>query len=275
MSPARKKATSSRHALAKRAAKRSRNRRKGRSKPKRDATPPADGGRARTPVRASAKSARRPGEAKREGRPGGTKNARRPGKAKRAGRPSLAAVARPKRTYAPLEVTEFSGARANASAKDLALFRLERARVAVSAAIQGMTAGVANRPIAPGKWSVRQMVLHLAFWDREVLARHLEPAAARGQRASIARDELETMNAAGVAALEHHDWEEARRLLQAARERLWDALESIPAEPAGTWLPDHPVGDLIEELTTHDRHHAETIKRWREQSGAQKEGATP
>ena len=147
--------------------------------------------------------------------------------------------------------------------------------MAVSAAIQGMTAGVANRPIAPGKWSVRQMVLHLAFWDREILARYLEPAAARGQRAKIPHDELETMNAAGLAALEHHDWEEARRLLQAARERLWDALESIPAEPAGTWLPDHAVGDLIEELTTHDRHHAETIKRWREQSGANERGATP
>ena len=44
--------------------------------------------------------------------------------------------------------------------------------------------------------------------------------------------------------------------------------ESPPAEPAGTWLPDHAVGDLVEELTSHDRHHAETIKRWREQSGA-------
>jgi len=57
-------------------------------------------------------------------------------------------------------------------------------------------------------------------------------------------------------------------MLQTARERLWDALESIPAEPAETWLPDHPVGDLVEELRTHDRHHAETIKRWRAETKA-------
>jgi hypothetical protein len=175
---------------------------------------------------------------------------------------------KPKKVRVPIPVTEFSGAKATATTKELALFRLERARVAVSAAIQGMTAGVANRPLAPGKWSVRQLVLHLARWDREVLARYLEPAAARGQRARIGHSELESMNKEAIAGHDHLDWEEARRLMQSARERLWAALESIPSEPAGTWLPDHAVGDLVEELTSHDRHHAETIKRWREQSGA-------
>ena len=246
MSPAKKKATSARHEKAKRAAKRS-----GRRARARHATKPA-----RASGRASAKGARRPKRAAKKG----------------ARRARLAIVARPvakkPKKARPAGVTEFAGAKAGASAKDLALFGLERARVAVSAAIQGVSGGAANRPIAPGKWSVRQMVLHLAFWDREVLTRYLEPAAARNQRAKIGHDELQAKNTAGVAGLRALDWDGARRMLQTAREDLWDALESIPAEPENVWDPEHVVGELVEELTSHDRHNAEIIKRWRAESGA-------
>jgi uncharacterized damage-inducible protein DinB len=246
MSPAKKKATSTRHAKAKRAARRARARRAARA----SGTPRRS---ARSASRANPKGAKR--------------------RARSAPEPQLAVVARPaprkpRRKPRPSAVTEFAGAKAGASAKDLALFGLERARVAVHAAIQGLSGGAAGQPIAPGKWSVRQMMLHLAFWDREVLTRYLEPAAARNQRAKIGHTELQTMNAAGVAGHDHLDWEAARRLLQDARERLWEAFESIPAEPAEVWAPEHAVGELVKELTSHDRHHGEIIKRWRAESGA-------
>ena len=182
--------------------------------------------------------------------------------------PRLAVVARPAPKRAPRKpkravVTEFAGAKAGASPKDLALFGLERARVAVHAAIQGLTPGAAERPIAEGKWSPRQMVLHLAFWDREIMIKYLEAAAARNQRADIRRSRLEAMNRAGLATLEQHDWETARRLLQTTHEDLWDALDSIPAEPEDVWSSEHAVGELVREVTNHDRHHADVIKRWR------------
>jgi DinB family protein len=248
MSPAKK--TSTRHAKAKRAARRS-------------------GRRAR--ARRAAQGAGVPKRATRSA--GRAKQKRVKPPAQSAPQPQLAVVARPaprkpRRRRSAVAVTEFAGAKAGASPKDLALFGLERARVALSAAIQGLSGGAADRPIAPGKWSVRQMVLHLAFWDREVLTRYLEPAAARNQRAKIGHTELQTMNAAGVAGHDHLDWEAARRLLQSAREGIWDALESIPDEPAEVWSAEHAVGELVEELTSHDRHHAETIKRWRAESGA-------
>jgi len=240
MSPARKKATSTRHAKAKRAAKR------------------------------SGRSARAKRAARRSGAPGSP--ARGPKKKKAARRPRLQVVARPApkplKARTPVEVTEFSGAKAGATRKDLALFGLERARVAVHAAIQGLGPGAANRPVAPGKWSPRQMVLHLAFWDREIVQKHLEPAAAHNQRADIRRSRLDALNAAGLVALEHYDWEAAKRLLQITREDLWDALDSIPAEPAEVWSPEHAVGELVREVTDHDRHHAEIIKRWRAEIGA-------
>jgi hypothetical protein len=71
------------------------------------------------------------------------------------------------------------------------------------------------------------------------------------------------MNVAGLQALEHHDWESAKRLLQASHEDLWDAFDSIPDEPADVWSPEHAVGELVREVTVHDRHHADAIKRWR------------
>jgi hypothetical protein len=238
MSPTKKK-TSTRHAKAKRAAKR------------------------------SGRSARVKRAARKSGEPGAP--ARGP-KKKTARRPSLQVVARPApkplKPRTPVEVTEFSGAKAGATPKDLALFGLERARVAVHAAIQGLGPGAADRPIAPGKWSPRQMVLHLAFWDREIVQKHLEPAAALNQRADIRRSRLDAMNAAGLAPLAHHDWEAAKRLLQTTHEHLWEAFNSIPAEPAEVWSPEHAVGELVREVTGHDRHHAEIIKRWRAETGA-------
>jgi len=168
---------------------------------------------------------------------------------------------------AAVQVSEFAGAKAGASAKDLALFGLERARVSVHAAIQGLGAAAANRATGEDKWSVRQIVLHLAFWDREIVQKYLEAAAARNQRAGIRHAEIEAMNTAGLAPLEHHDWESAKRMLQTTHDALWEALDSIPAEPAEAWSREHAVGELVWEITKHDRHHADVIKRWRAESG--------
>lgn len=269
MSPAKKKkATSTRHEKAKRAAKRSRGRRK--TKAQRLAA------REKSAMLAAGGSGdrARSGGSKRGAGRGASDRPKGPGK-QDAPPPKLAVVARPaarkpERSAKPgaaVQVSEFSGAKAGASAKDLALFGLERARVAVHAAIQGLGPGAANRPIAEDKWTVRQIVLHLAFWDREIVQKYLEAAAARNQRAGIRHAEIEVMNAAGLAPLEHHDWESAKRLLQSTNEDLWDALDSIPAEPAEVWSREHAVGELVWEVTKHDRHHADVIKRWRAESG--------
>jgi hypothetical protein len=274
MSPAKKKATSARHAKAKRAARRSRSRatskRPAKSARRRDQKLHAG-----APRRESAGVKGRRGRGGPEGIAARVAGASPGGPVKQdAPRPKLAVVARPappkpkrrakRRSADP--VREFAGAKAGATMKDLALFGLERSRVAVHAAIQGLGAGAANQPIAPGKWTARQMVLHIAFWDREIVQKHLELAAARNQRADIHRSHLDAMNRAGVEGLEHHDWEAAKRLLQSTYEALWDAFDSIPAEPAEVWALEHAVGELVREVTDHDRHHADVIKRWRAQS---------
>jgi hypothetical protein len=190
------------------------------------------------------------------------------GKRAVAKRPKLAVVRRPKPRVAksPPEPQAFAAAKAGASAKDLILFELVRARVAVTAAIQGMSAGSAEMPTEPGKWSSREMVLHLAYWDREMLPA-LEAAYQHARPLGLSHEKIEEMNPIGHAELRHHDWDSARRLLQLHRERLMEEFQSIPEEPTEVWSREHPVGKLARLLTDHDRQHAEKMKAARTSRG--------
>ncbi|MEO5987989.1 MAG: hypothetical protein ABIU54_00360, partial [Candidatus Eisenbacteria bacterium] len=60
----------------------------------------------------------------------------------------------------------FAAQRTHASSKELVLFELQRARVAVNAALQGVSGGAAERPTRPGGWTIREVVLHLVVRDR-------------------------------------------------------------------------------------------------------------
>jgi len=187
------------------------------------------------------------------------KRARAAGRKRASRRPALRVVprrrAKPSRSFPQRE---------GASSKQGVLFELMRARAALGAAIQGLAGGSAAEPIAPGKWSVRQIVLHLGHWDREAV-RAIE-GALRDRRPEwlgwgAANDAV--ANRAALAALEHHDWDGALRLLHAIRAELLEAIESVPDEPAEVWSRAHAFGEMLWSAAEHDRHHAEAIKRWR------------
>lgn len=153
---------------------------------------------------------------------------------------------------------------AGASAKHQLLFRMVKARASVLAAIQGMGAAAAERPLAAGKWSTRETILHLVTRDRARL-REME-AALRGTRASwdgsdAARQDRE--NEQDLVPLRHFSWEDAVRLLLTTREQLMEAVESIPEDPAEVWDAAHPLGWMFHRLPPHDLHHADVIKRAR------------
>ena len=59
----------------------------------------------------------------------------------------------------------------------------------------------------------------------------------RGQPASwngLSDAAMDAVNAGALAAIAHHDWDESLRLLELTRERMLDAVESVPDEPADT-----------------------------------------
>jgi hypothetical protein len=158
----------------------------------------------------------------------------------------------------------FAPQKAGASEKELVLFEIERARVAVKAALQGLGGAGASRPVAPGKWSPREIVLHLVVRDR-VRLDELD-AIARGTPASWGHlDEvaMAAANEAHIAPLRERSWEDAVRLLDRTRAGLLAALLAVPAEPAETWSERHPFGIVMRALAPHDRKHADQIKNAR------------
>ncbi len=158
----------------------------------------------------------------------------------------------------------FAAQRDHASHKDLLLFELQRARVAVNASLQGMPGGAAEREVRPGGWTVRQVVLHLAVRDRARLAEF--DAALAGTPASwLALDDvaMSALNEMQMQPLHDFSWDMAVRLLHINRAQLLDRLVAVPHEPDELWTEPHAFGAMMWRLPSHDRHHAEQIKNAR------------
>ena len=184
-------------------------------------------------------------------------------------RPRLEAVpARKRRAARPAPPPAFPQT-AGAPARSQLMFRMVKARASVLAAVQGMGAATAERPLGEGKWSTRETILHLVTRDRARL-REME-AALRGVRPSWEgwdpqRQAL--VNEEDLAPLRPMSWDDALKLLLTTRQDLMEAIESIPEEPAEVWGGEHPLGWMFQRLPAHDLHHAESIKRWRTEQGA-------
>ncbi len=213
-------------------------------------------------------AAKRPAARKSAAKPAARATARAGSKpAARAARPGgrlgIVAKAPPRPAARSFPQTE------GASSKQLIVFRLLKARAQLLAALQGLVAGVAEVPLGEGKWTVREIVLHLCCRDR-VRLREFE-AALRGVQASWRGLDAATqdrINAEHIQPISHLAWDEAQRLLHSTRQSLMDAIDGVPEEPIEVWQPDHAFGWMLAGLPAHDQHHAEIIKQWRADSGA-------
>jgi hypothetical protein len=149
----------------------------------------------------------------------------------------------------------FAGQRAGASARENLLFELQRARASVKAAIQGLPAAAAMQPIAPGKWSTFEIVLHLSERDRVRLEEFARTLAGQPRTwAGIEDPEMAPVNEAHLAPLRAHTWDEAVRRLDSLREELLQRLFQVPAQPDDVWQHGHAFGDMMWGLPDHDRH---------------------
>jgi hypothetical protein len=159
------------------------------------------------------------------------------------------------------------GQSVGASPKQKLLFQLFRARTSVKAAVAGLTAGSANEPIAPGKWSARETLLHLVTRD-QVRLDEME-AALRGTPASwegARTADWARINAVNMAPIHDLGWDDTMRLLDRTRQRLIEALERVPDDPA-IWDESHAFGQMFLDFHRHDLHHADILKDWRTRRG--------
>lgn len=166
-----------------------------------------------------------------------------------------------KRTPVP---PAFAAQRAGASPRELLLFELVRARAVVKASLQGLATGSTVRPVAPGKWSPLEIVLHLSERDRVRLDEFDRTLAGVPRSwASLTEADMVAVNEAHLGPLRAHTWHEAVRRLDALRDELLERLAAVPDLPADVWLKGHAFADMLWGLPEHDRHHAMQIKNAR------------
>ncbi len=170
---------------------------------------------------------------------------------------------KPRPAVVPFVPTAFSAQRAGAATRDLMLFELVRARAAVKAALQGIASGRALHPIAPGKWSLLEIVLHLSERDRVRLEEFdlLHAGVAPSWR-GLNVDQIAAVNEAHLAPLRGHSWDEALRRMDSLRDELMERLARVPADEH-VWRKGHAFADTMGHLSQHDRHHAQQIKQAR------------
>jgi uncharacterized protein (TIGR03083 family) len=124
-----------------------------------------------------------------------------------------------------------------------------------------------NQPGAVGVWSVKDVLAHIAFWERYAV--NMLKAVARGKTPDLlADDSTERSNASVVAQYYQRplaaviaDWQQAREDLLEALEDLDDADLNDPDRfpwSAGRSLLDRISGNSFD----HEQEHIEQIQAW-------------
>ena len=124
-----------------------------------------------------------------------------------------------------------------------------------------------NQPGAVGVWSVKDVLAHIAFWER--YAANIIRDAMRGAApALVADDETERNNASVVAQYYQRSLASVIADWQQAREDLLDAIEELDDDDLndpdrfpwseGRTLLDRIAGNSFE----HEQEHIEQIRAW-------------
>ena len=124
-----------------------------------------------------------------------------------------------------------------------------------------------NQPGAVGVWSVKDVLAHIAFWERYAM-RTLQ-AIARGETPDmLADDETERNNASVVAQYYQRSLAAVIADWQQAREELLEAIEDLDEEDLND--PDHfswsEGRSLLDRIAgnsfDHEQEHIDQISAW-------------
>ncbi len=124
-----------------------------------------------------------------------------------------------------------------------------------------------NQPGAVGVWSVKDVLAHLAYWQR--YAAGLLIAVARGEQPDLdSDDETERNNASVVAQYYQRSLASVIADWQAAREDLLDQIEQISDADLNdpdrfAWNDGRPLLErIVGNSYEHEQEHIEQIREW-------------
>jgi hypothetical protein len=142
---------------------------------------------------------------------------------------------------------------------------MEQSRRATLAVLARLPEGEIARPRTQGRWSIKDLLAHVAAWEEEGAYRLELIARGRGTRIHFYHDprEIDRFNARVVSAARQTPFPRLLRRLARTRDRLTSALNRLP--PRALRDPSHEIpviGWLPEFAWTHEQGHLREIKAW-------------
>jgi hypothetical protein len=148
--------------------------------------------------------------------------------------------------------------------KSQLLTRLDKAWETFKASYAGLSDAEMLEPGVTGAWSVRDIIVHVTWWEEEALT-HLPLILAGGTppRYSVTYGGIDAFNAQMTAQKSSLSLAEVLRQQEDTHRRLVDYIQQAPA--------DQLIGEtrfrrrLRLDTYSHYPKHAEAIRKWREQ----------
>ncbi len=148
------------------------------------------------------------------------------------------------------------------------LRRYEDGVNAIENAVRGLSQEVLDRAPQPGKWSIRQLLAHVADADLVIAVRIRFVAAEPGSPLK-GFDQDKWANGLGYAQMPA---EQSLALLRAVRQQTATMLRTLP-DSAWNQVGRHEergelsLAKLLQEVVNHAEHHAERIHQLRREFG--------
>ena len=147
-----------------------------------------------------------------------------------------------------------------------AIRRMSRSRDATLRFLAGVPEHEVLRPRTHGRWSVKDVLAHIAAWEEEAVRRFALIARGRGDRILFYDTDpraVDRFNARAVAAARHLTLGGVLRRLARVRQRLIERLRRLPAACLRDPAHRYPVTAWLPEFAwTHERHHLRRMRGW-------------
>lgn len=147
-----------------------------------------------------------------------------------------------------------------------AIGRMTRSRDATLRFLTDLPEHELLRPRTQGRWSVKDVLAHIAAWEEEALRRFALIARGRGDRILFYDADpraVERFNARAVAATRSVTLGGVLRRLTRVRHRLIERLRKLPAASLRDPAHRYPVTAWLPEFAwTHERQHLRRMRGW-------------
>lgn len=150
--------------------------------------------------------------------------------------------------------------------REQAVQRMTRSREATLRFLAGVPERELLRPRTQGRWSVKDVLAHVAAWEEEAVRRFALIVRGRGDRILFYDADpraVDRFNARAVAAARTMTLGGVLRRLARVRHRLIERLRRLPAASLRDPAHRYPVTAWLPEFAwTHERHHLRRLRGW-------------